>query len=193
MPPFHSILSPPHIRAWQCSCWRVVRGNMGRGHRPENWATGGGLNGGWRNWADEDGDEIKGSTSVSRRLPASSLGGGSTSWWSPEVGEAALPWPCYKGSTTWRLETGEAHGGGCRGKLIEEVGEDRDGLTIWRGTRRRRQRAHIKYVHPHPHAVGSLCVTEPSQKWGVRLPGSRSGDSRRSENTTNTHTKHSKP
>jgi hypothetical protein len=54
--------------------------------------------------------------------------------------------------------------GGCRGKLIEEVGEDRDGLTIWRGTRRRRQRAHIKYVHPHPHAVGSLCVTEPSQK-----------------------------
>jgi hypothetical protein len=50
---------------------------------------------------------------------------------------------------------------------------------------------YIEYVlGPDPALIPA--VTKPPSKWGIRLQGSRSGDSRRSENATNTHTEHSK-
>jgi hypothetical protein len=54
------------------------------------------------------------------------------------------------------------------------------------------------YIDNFEELMGKLtmkdpAVTELPQKWGVRLSGFRMGDSRRRENATNTHMKHTKP
>jgi hypothetical protein len=60
---------------------------------------------------------------------------------------------------------------------------------LWRDGRPNWRLEHQKWEEEE----ASSYVTEPPQKWGVHLLGSRSGDSWRRENAANTHTKHTKP